>query len=88
MSILVCFKGKRPCTFGGTQSGEGQALSILLLLIRSPCHGKLRFSRWLWKGTQLGQVLEQEVRPGSAHSGDPSEGLADNTVLRQLPGFF
>lgn len=69
-------------------SGEGQALSILQLLIRSPCHGKLRFSNCLWKGPQLGQVLEQEVRPGLIHSDDPNKGLADNTALRELQGFF
>lgn len=79
MAIFVCFRGKGPSAFGGTLSGEGQALTILLL-IRSPCHGKLKFSNWLWKGPQLGRALEQEVRPGPADSDNPDKSLADNST--------
>lgn len=80
MAILVCFRGKGPSLVGGTLSEEGQALSILPLLIRSPCHGKLLFPNWLWKGAQLGQALEQEVHPSPAHSDDPDKGLADSSA--------
>lgn len=81
-------KAGGPLCLEGTLSGEGQALSILLLLVCSPCHGKLWFSSRLWKGSQPGQVLEQEVHPGpAARSVDPDKSLPDNIAFGELQGW-